>query len=120
MSRIRLYYTPNSPYARIARVAARESGLIDTVDEIVAITRSPDSSLFAISPLARVPVLVDGTTTLADTRDICGYFDGLTGLAQWCPDESSDARYLRHVTTGFLDGVAVWLRENARPDGQAV
>jgi glutathione S-transferase len=115
---MRLYYTPNSPYARIARVAARESGLIARIEEIEARTREAGTPHFQVTPLARVPVLVDGAVTLADTRDICGYFDELTGEARWLPEEDPQARYLRHVATGFLDGVAVWLRENARPPGQ--
>ena len=115
---MRLYYTANSPYARMARVAARESGLADRIEEIEAVTRAAGSSHFAVTPLARVPVLVDGAATLADTRDICAHFDRITGAARWFPDEDSDARYLRHVVTGFLDGVAVWLRENGRPDGR--
>lgn len=115
---MRLYYTPNSPYARIARVAARESGLIARIEEIEATTREAGTPHFQVTPLARVPVLVHGVVKLADTRDICVYFDEVTGAARWLSDEDAQARYLRHIVTGFLDGVAVWLRERARPDDQ--
>ena len=114
----KLYYTPNSPYSRIARVAARESGLIDGVEEIEATTRDAKTSYFEVTPLARVPVLVDGAVMLAETRDICAYFDELTGKAQWFPKEDHETRYLRHIVSGFLDGIAVWVRENYRPEGQ--
>ncbi|MCP4048534.1 MAG: hypothetical protein GY732_21355 [Gammaproteobacteria bacterium] len=56
MTRKKLYFTPNSPYARIARVAARESGLIDQIDEIEVVTRDEATWYFEITPLARVPV----------------------------------------------------------------
>ncbi|WP_137701065.1 glutathione S-transferase family protein [Marimonas lutisalis] len=115
---MRLYYTANSPYARITRVALRESGLRPRVEEIEVRTRDAESDYFRITPLARVPVLEDGGAIIADTRDICAHFDTLEGRTRWFPPEDDDARLMRHVTTGFLDGVAVWLRENMRPDGQ--
>ncbi len=114
-----LYYTPNSPYARISRVAARMSGLVDQITEIEAKTRDVNTSYFEIAPLARVPMLQDGETRLADTRDICAYFDQKAGRKQWFPDETVETTYMRHIAFGFLDGVAVWLRENARPVGQS-
>ena len=117
MVRKKLYYTPNSPYARVARVAVRKSGLIDQVEEIEAKTRDKATSYFDVTPLARVPVFIDGVVQLADTRDICAYLDEITGNARWFSKESHEARYLRHITCGFLDGVAVWLRENSRQEG---
>lgn len=118
MIRKKLFYTPNSPYARIARVAARQSGLADQIEEVEARTRDKASWYFKVTPLARVPVLVDGDVLLADTRDICAHFDALTGSTRWFPKETAETRYFRHIACGFLDGVAVWLREKARPDGQ--
>ena len=115
---MKLYYTPNSPYARITRVAARKSGLIAGIEEIAVVTREAGTGYFEVTPLARVPVLVDGDVTLADTRDICARFDEISEQVRWCPAEDHEARFMRHVVVGFLDGVAVWLRENGRPDGQ--
>ncbi|MDQ2090461.1 glutathione S-transferase family protein [Marimonas arenosa] len=115
---MRLYYTPNSPYARMVRVAARESGLRPRIEEIEVSTRDPESNYFAVTPLARVPVVEDGGAVIADTRDICAHFDALEGRARWLPPEDDAARLLRNIAFGFLDGVAVWLRENVRPKGQ--
>jgi glutathione S-transferase len=115
---VKLYYTPNSPYGRIARVALRDSGLIAQTEEIEVTTRAEGTPYFDITPLARVPLLQDGDVKLGDTRDICGYFDAVTGVARWLPSEDHEARFLRHMTSGFLDGVAVWLRENGRVGGQ--
>ena len=115
---MKLWYTPNSPYARIARVALRESGLRGRVDEVEAKTRDAGSGYFHVTPLARVPYLEDGNARFSDTRDICAHFDAVEGQARWLPPEDDATRFLRHVAVGFLDGVAVWLRENARREGQ--
>jgi glutathione S-transferase len=118
MIRKKLFFTPNSPYARVARVASRKSGLVDQVEEIEAKTRDKTTWYFEVTPLARVPVFVDDDVLLADTRDICSYFDELTESTRWFPKETHEARYSRHIACGFLDGVAVWLRESSRPEGQ--
>jgi len=115
---LKLYITPNSPYARIARVAAIESGLSARIEIINVTTRDAKTDYFKISPLARVPALVDGDILIADTRDICAHFDALTNTRQWGPSESASARTLRHIASGFLDGIAVWLRETGRPADQ--
>lgn len=114
----KLYYTSNSPYARITRVAARQAGLIDQIEEIEALTRSHGTWYFDVTPLARVPFFVDGTLQLADTRDICVHFDQMTGTPRLFPRESASDRTYRQIATGFLDGIAVWLREARRPDGE--
>ena len=115
---MKLYYTPNSPYARICRIALRESGLSNRITEVEAATRDTNSEFFNVTPLARVPALVDGGILVADTRDICAYFDAVCERVIWCPSETENARTYRHIAVGFLDGVAVWLRENARPNGE--
>lgn len=56
--------------------------------------------------------------TIADTRDIAAHFDARSGCVRWLPPEDATARLERNVATGFLDGVAVWLRENGRVPGE--
>jgi len=80
------------------------------------VTRDAGTSFFGVTPLARVPVLQDGDITIADTRDICGHFDQVTDRKRWLVPETPQTRLDRNIATGFLDGVAVWLRENARPE----
>lgn len=46
---MRLYYTPNSPYSRIASVALRDTGLAGW-HEVEAVTRDPATGFFAVSP----------------------------------------------------------------------
>jgi len=115
---MKLFYTTNSPYARVCRVALRESGLSNIVTEIEAKTRAADTDYFSVTPLARVPALVDQGVLIADTRDICAYFDKVSDQRLWLPDETPTMQTQRHIATGFLDGIAVWLREMARPVGE--
>ena len=115
---MKLYITRNSPFARIARVALIDAGLADRTEVITVQTRKPDSEFFKISPLARVPVLALGNDLIADTADACACFDYLTKSQQFFPPESAFQRSLRNIASGFLDGVAVTLRENARPPGE--
>lgn len=110
---MKLYYTPNSPYARITRIAARYGGFLPRLSEIAAETRAVGSPYFEVTPLARVPYLEDGAVRLGDTLEICRYFDHLSGQRRWFPEQEN--LFAQHVIRGFLDGVAVWLRENGRP-----
>ncbi len=114
---MKLFVTPNSPYARIARIAAIEAGLSDRIEEVRVVNRSPDSPLLAYSPVCRVPTLVAGALVLGESRQICAYFDDVIGAARcFSEDRAADwqARALESVVTGFLDGVAVWNRELRR------
>ena len=113
-----LYYTPNSPYGRIARVCLRRAGLAGRVTEREARTRAENTDYFNVTPLARVPYFEDGTIRLGDTREICVHFDRQSETETLFPEETEETQFLRHVVTGLLDGVAVWLRENGRPEGQ--
>ena len=52
---MQLFYTPTSPYARIARIAVIECGLLEDVDLVLARNRQPDNSTLAHSPVGKVP-----------------------------------------------------------------
>lgn len=115
---MRLWYTPNSPFARIARLALRDMGLAERVEERTARTRDAKSPFFEVTPLARVPLLETGAGFLSDTRDICLHFEALGRGALIFPPEGPEQVEMRHVATGLLEGFAVWLRENHRPEGE--
>ena len=55
---MKLYITPGSPYARIARVVVLEKGLESRVEIIAAQTRLADSPYYNINPSGRVPCLI--------------------------------------------------------------
>ena len=78
--KMKLHYSPASPFARKVRVFALETGL-DRDIEPHAITVSPvnpNSELASDNPLMKVPTLItaDGTA-LFDSRVICEYLDAL-------------------------------------------
>src|SRR5688572_18577915 len=77
---MKLYITPGSPYARIARIVILEKGLQDRVEIIPAQTRLADSPYYRINPSGRVPYLVrDDGVGMEESAVICAYLDHLDG-----------------------------------------
>lgn len=114
---MQVFYSDNSPYARIARIVARETGLDERIEWIKVRNRSPDSPLLAYSPVCRVPTLVDGNLVLGEARNICDYLGRAAGSTALLPDVADwPARALESMMIGFLDGIAVWVRELRRPE----
>jgi len=79
---MQLLMSPPSPYARMARVAVRELGLLDRVEEVAVQTTPLDSNPQAVAanPTGRIPSLVrEGAPSMYDSRVICRYLDHLAG-----------------------------------------
>ena len=115
----KLYITPGSPYARMARIVVLEKGLENRVEIIPARTRAADSPYYGINPSGRVPYLVceDGVG-LEESALICAYLDHLDGKPAFDPpveDRSWQARRLEALARSMLDGLSVWGRETSRP-----
>src|SRR5678816_2819663 len=96
---MKLYITPGSPYARMARI-------------VFAKTRAADSPYYAINPSGRVPYLVrDDGADLEESALICDYLDRLEGKPAFeLPSGSAglEARRLEALARSLLDGLAVW------------
>jgi len=119
---MKLYITEGSPYARIVRVVIIEKRLANRVKIIVAPTRMANSPYYQINPSGRVPYLIreDGVG-LEESALICAYLDHLEGrpVFDWpAGDASWTARRLDALARSFMDGLAVWSRENGRPLGE--
>jgi len=116
---MKLYITPGSPYARIARVVILEKGLEGRVEIIVAQTRFADSPYYGINPSGRVPYLIrDDGVGLEESAVICAYLDHLDGNPAFdlpAGDQAWEARRLESLARSMLDGLAVWSREIVRP-----
>ena len=110
---IALYISPTSPYARITRIIARDCSAVDDLDEITPPKRIIGGEFFQISPVARVPALVVHGRLIADTRDICAYFNDTYG-GGWFGLETPLQQTYRQVVMGLMDGLAVWARELKR------
>ena len=119
---MKLYITPMSPYARLARILVIEKGLGDRVDIIQAKTRTPDSPYYQINPSGRVPYLVDDAEMgMEDSQLICAYLDALDGkpLFHHAPHQADWAyRRLEASARSMCDGISVWVREMARPENE--
>ena len=119
---MKLYITPGSPYARMARVVVLEKGLERRVEIIVAQTRAADSPYYKINPSGRVPYLIrDDGVGLEESTVICAYLDHLDGSPAFDlpPGEQGwEARRLEALARSMVDGFAVWRRELSRPQNE--
>jgi len=119
---MKLYVTPGSPYARLARIVVIEKGLEDRVEIIAAKTRAPDSPYYQINPSGRVPYLVDDAGAgMEDSQLICAYLDRLDDKPRFhSASHASDWTYLRleFAARSMCDGIAVWGREMVRPENE--
>jgi glutathione S-transferase len=119
---MKLYITPGSPYARMARIVVLEKGLESRVETIAAKTRVADSPYYDINPSGRVPYLVreDGVG-LEESALICAYLDRLDGEPAFdlpVHGQSWEARRLEAMARSLLDGLSVWGREILRPENE--
>lgn len=119
---IRLYITPGSPYARMARVVILEKGLEGRVEIIAAKTRTADSPYYRINPSGRVPYLItEAGLGLEESALICAYLDHLDGKPAFdLPTDGQwlEARRLEALARSMLDGLSVWGREILRPENE--
>jgi glutathione S-transferase len=119
---MKLYITPASPYARLARIVVLEKSLKSQVEQVLAKTRTEDSPYYQINPSGRVPYLITNDGTGIEGSDlICSYLDNFDGkpLFDSEPGEVAwKARCLEAEARSLLDGLAVWLRETYRPENE--
>jgi len=119
---MKLYITEGSPYARIVRVMIIEKGLQDRIEIVVAQTRQANSPYYAINPSGRVPYLVsDDAVGLEESALICAYLDRLDGKPMFNKPAGArgwEARRLEALARSMMDGLAVWSRENGRPENE--
>ncbi len=114
---MKLYVTPGSPYARMARIVVLEKGMGSRVEVIAAKTRAADSPYYGINPSGRVPYLVcDDGVGLEESALICAYLDHLDGHPTLADDRTWAARRLEALARSMLDGLSVWGRELSRPE----
>lgn len=119
---MKLYVTPGSPYARMARIMVIEKGLESRVEVIAAQTRTAGSPYYRINPSGRVPYLVrDDGVGMEESQVICAYLDQLDGKPAFglpAGEAAWEARRLEGLARSLLDGLTVWLRELYRPENE--
>src|SRR5688572_29952757 len=119
---MKLYITTGSPYARIVRIFILEKSLQDRIEIILAQTRQADSPYYAVNPSGRVPYLVrDDGVGMEESALIVAYLDQLDGKPMFVSPTGEvgwEARRLEALARSWMDGLAVWSRENSRPAGE--
>jgi len=118
---MKLLQTHNSPYARRIRVAVREAGLLDKVEEI-DVAPIPDNleRITGYSPAGKVPVLVtDGGVALCETLIIARHLDAVSGGRLYVGGEEG-VRHLaiEGLASALMDTLFVRSHENRRADSE--
>ena len=116
---MKLYCTPGSPYARMARMVVLEKRLDDRVEVVFAKTRAKGSPYYDINPSGRVPYLVrDDGVGMEESALICAYLDQLDGKPTLALPPGWEPLRLEALARSLVDGVSVWGRELARPKNE--
>lgn len=108
-----------SPYARKAIVALNLKGIDYEIDPVVPFFGSDEFT--RISPLRRIPVLIDGDLVLNDSTVICEYLDEAYPGAPLMPANPRDrarARWLEEYADSRLGDLIIWrlfFRKNVAP-----
>jgi len=119
---MKLYVTPGSPYARLARIVVLEKQLDSRVEILPMQLRVAGSPYYQINPSGRVPYLVrDDGVGMEESSVVCAYLDQLDGAPafDWPPGDAGwEGRRLEALARSMLDGLAVWGRELRRPENE--
>lgn len=116
---MKLFYSPNSPYARKARLAARFAGVGERVEEInVSPLKSPDNVLLSYGPGRKVPsLLTDAGTFLVESPIICRHLDA-QGNGSLYPASNESALEIEGLTHALIDALYWRNHEKRRPESE--
>ena len=115
---MKLYITPLSPYARMARIMVLEKGLEERAEIVEARTRVAGSPYYTINPSGRVPYLVrDDGTGLEESTTICAYLDELDGAPAFAQPAGEQGWELRRLV-GRRPSVAATAPQGDRQVGR--
>jgi glutathione S-transferase len=98
-----------SPYVRKVLVALALKGVAHEVDPITPFFGNDDFS--KLSPLRRIPVLIDGDLVLNDSTVICEYLDEAypePALMPASPVDRARARWLEEFADSRLGDLIIW------------
>ncbi len=116
---MQLFFVPGSPYARMVRIALRETGLAARIAETLTTLRDPASTLLPLNPVGRVPtLLLDDGAALTETLPILLHLDRLHDGPRLVPLENAARMAEYGRAAGLMDGIAVWNRELRRPENE--
>jgi glutathione S-transferase len=122
MAKMKLYYSPGSPYARKVRIVAMETKL-DKKMEMVNVAVSPiapNADVEKHNPIGKIPALSVKGMDLFDSPVICEYLDNQHKGRKLLPRKGRDrwvALRQQAMADGLLDAAILTRYENAlRPE----
>ena len=98
-----------SPYVRKVLACMHLKGLAYEIDPITPFFGNDEFS--RLSPLRRIPVLIDGEKVLSDSTIICAYLDEAYGgyaLLPEAPSERARARWFEEYADSRLGDLFIW------------
>ncbi len=122
MAKMKLYYSPGSPYARKVRIVALETRLDKKIEMVnVAVSPvSPNGDVDKHNPIGKIPVLAVKGIDLFDSPVICEYLDNQHKGRKLLPRKGRDrwvALRLQAMADGLLDAALLARYEGAlRPE----
>ncbi len=108
-ARVRIVGSYLSPYVRKVLVCLHMKGVTYEIDPIVPFMG--DDRFSELSPLRRIPVLIDGDVTLADSTVICEYLEERHPEPALYPRniaERARARWLEEFADSRMGEVFIW------------
>ncbi len=112
---MKLFYSPNSPYARKCRVAAIEKGVIGRIELIEVSPADNPPELWAINPLGTVPTMTtEGGMHLCESPVICKYIDSLSPEPSLMADDLCVQAFIA-LSDGIMDAAVACVMEKRRP-----
>ena len=98
-----------SPYVRKVLVCLHAKGVPYEIDPIIPFMG--DDRFSTLSPLRRIPVLIDGAVTLSDSSVICQYLEDRYPTPAFYPADVADrarARWLEEFADTRMGDVFIW------------
>jgi glutathione S-transferase len=124
-NKMKLSFSPASPFARKVRIAAIELGLIDKIEFISAtvVPGQPNDEYSRITPLKKLPVLIlDNGDVILDSYVITEYLDELAGGGKLVPASGAirwKVKSDHSMLQGMLDSMLLCRYEKmVRPEPQ--
>lgn len=113
---MKLYYSPNSPYARKCRIVTLEKGLQKQVEFVQVDPWANPPELLKVNPLGKIPALVtDEGMALCESPVICEYLDMLSPEIKLLPPaERLQILGVSALADGIMDQAVAWVIETMK------